>query len=147
MKLKMNDVMTREAYECLTAEERRAQLKVEQAKECKRRLRSRRDSVARKTEKAKSGCWSIRAAIKCRAPICSTGRGIITGSLSRKRQRTSETSLRVASHEAFKKSRRVCADRRLARGQYIIIRIGDCCPCLSRPRIGANQTTLINEIP
>lgn len=34
MKLKMNDVMTREAYECLTAEERRAQLKVEQAKEC-----------------------------------------------------------------------------------------------------------------
>jgi hypothetical protein len=33
-KLKMKDVITREGYECLTAEERRAQLKVEQAKEC-----------------------------------------------------------------------------------------------------------------
>ena len=32
-KLKMKDVMTPEAYECLTAAERRAQLKVEQAKE------------------------------------------------------------------------------------------------------------------
>lgn len=33
-KLKMHDVMTPAAYECLTAAERRAQLKVEQAKEC-----------------------------------------------------------------------------------------------------------------
>lgn len=33
-KLKMRDVLTREGYECLTAAERRAQLKVEQAKEC-----------------------------------------------------------------------------------------------------------------
>lgn len=33
-KLKMKDVIAREGYECLTAEERRAQLKVEQAKEC-----------------------------------------------------------------------------------------------------------------
>ena len=32
-KLKMKDVITRGGYECLTAEERRAQLKVEQAKE------------------------------------------------------------------------------------------------------------------
>ena len=32
-KLKMKDVITREGYECLTAEERHAQLKVEQAKE------------------------------------------------------------------------------------------------------------------
>lgn len=32
-KLRMKDVITREGYECLTAEERRAQLKVEQAKE------------------------------------------------------------------------------------------------------------------
>ena len=32
-KLKMKDVITREGYECLNAEERRAQLKVEQAKE------------------------------------------------------------------------------------------------------------------
>lgn len=33
-KLKMKDVITREGYECLTAEERRQMLKVEQAKEC-----------------------------------------------------------------------------------------------------------------
>lgn len=33
-KLRMKEVITREGYECLTAEERRAQLKVEQAKEC-----------------------------------------------------------------------------------------------------------------
>lgn len=33
-KLKMKDVITREGYECLTAAERRAQLKIEQAKEC-----------------------------------------------------------------------------------------------------------------
>lgn len=33
-KLTMRETLTREAYECLTAEERRAQLKVEQAKEC-----------------------------------------------------------------------------------------------------------------
>ena len=32
-KLKMSEVLTREAYECLTAEERRLHLKVEQAKE------------------------------------------------------------------------------------------------------------------
>lgn len=32
--LKMSDVLTREAYESLTAEERRQMLKVEQAKEC-----------------------------------------------------------------------------------------------------------------
>lgn len=32
-KLRMKDVITREGYECLTAEERRAMLKVEQAKE------------------------------------------------------------------------------------------------------------------
>ena len=32
-KLRMKDVITREGYECLTAEERHAQLKVEQAKE------------------------------------------------------------------------------------------------------------------
>ena len=34
MKLRMKDVITREGYECLNTEERRAQLKVEQAKEC-----------------------------------------------------------------------------------------------------------------
>ena len=33
-KLKMKDVFTREAYDGLTAEERRHQLKIEQAKEC-----------------------------------------------------------------------------------------------------------------
>lgn len=33
-KLRMKEVITREGYECLTTEERRAQLKVEQAKEC-----------------------------------------------------------------------------------------------------------------
>ena len=33
-KLKMRETLTREAYECLTATERRALLKVEQAKEC-----------------------------------------------------------------------------------------------------------------
>ena len=33
-KLRMQDIFTREAYEGLTAEERRNQLKIEQAKEC-----------------------------------------------------------------------------------------------------------------
>lgn len=33
-KLRMKDVFTREAYRCLTAQERRLQLKVEQASEC-----------------------------------------------------------------------------------------------------------------
>ena len=33
-KLRMKDVFTREAYDGLTAEERRHQLKIEQAKEC-----------------------------------------------------------------------------------------------------------------
>lgn len=33
-KLKMRDTLTREAYKCLTASERRAILKVEQASEC-----------------------------------------------------------------------------------------------------------------
>lgn len=55
-KLKMKDVFTREAYEGLTAEERRHQLKIEQAKECSG-LRSYPDTCAAVLDRIPTEWW------------------------------------------------------------------------------------------
>lgn len=55
-KLRMKDVFTREAYEGLTAEERRRQLKIEQAKECSG-LRSYPDTCAAVLDRIPAEWW------------------------------------------------------------------------------------------
>lgn len=103
-------------------------------------------SAGRKTGEARSGCWSIRVEIECHAPICSTGRATIIGSLSRKLRKRSETMLRTVSRGDFKRSRHACEAIHRARDLCITIRIGGCCLCLSRQRIGANRMIQINSV-